>query len=48
MLEEHKCLVEAIAARDVEAAQRAAREHLGNAEQTLLKEIAEIAENNED
>ncbi len=47
MLEEHKCLVEAIAARDVEGAQRLAREHLENAEQTLLREIAEIAESNE-
>lgn len=47
MMEEHKCLVEAIASRDVEAAQRAAREHLENAEQTLLKEIAEVSENNE-
>lgn len=38
-LEEHRRLVEAIAARDAETAQRYAREHLENAEQTLLNDF---------
>ena len=37
--EEHRALVAAIAARDVEAAQKAARIHIENAEQTLLRSI---------
>lgn len=38
-LEEHRCLVEAIAQRDMELAQAAAREHLENAEQVLLQAL---------
>ena len=38
---EHRLLVERIAARDVEGAQAAARVHLENAEQTLLKSMLE-------
>lgn len=38
-MDEHRALVEAIAARDVERAQRAARVHLENAEQTLLRSL---------
>ena len=40
-MEEHRALVDSIASRDVERAQNAARAHLENAEQTLLKEMAE-------
>ena len=40
-LEEHSRLVEAIAQRNVEAAQQMAREHMENAEQTLLIDINE-------
>ena len=38
-MEEHRALVEAIAARDIDAAQKAARVHIENAEQTLLRSI---------
>ncbi|VBB06560.1 asnc bacterial regulatory protein hth signature [Lucifera butyrica] len=38
-LEEHSRLVEAIAQRDGEAAQRVAREHMENAEQALLMDM---------
>ena len=38
-MDEHRALVEAIAARDVERAQRAARVHIENAEQTLLRSL---------
>ncbi len=37
--EEHRVLVESIAARDVERAQEAARVHIENAQQTLLKSL---------
>lgn len=40
-MEEHRALVDSIAARDVERAQNAARTHLENAEQTLLKDMLE-------
>jgi DNA-binding GntR family transcriptional regulator len=40
-LDEHRHLVEAIAQRDVEVAQQCAREHMENAEQTLLIEMNE-------
>lgn len=40
-LEEHRAIVESIAQRDVEKAQMAVREHLENAEHTLLKAIEE-------
>ena len=40
-LEEHRALVDSIAARDSERAQAAARIHLENAEHTLLKAMAE-------
>jgi len=39
-VEEHKRLVEAISQRDVELAQRLAREHMENAEGTLLETLA--------
>lgn len=38
-MDEHRALVEAIAARDVERAQRAARVHLENAEHTLMRSL---------
>lgn len=41
-LEEHRQLVEAIAQRDSELAQRKAREHIENAEQTLLLELDQL------
>ena len=41
-LEEHRQLVEAIAQRNPEAAQQKAREHLENAEQTLLLEMEQL------
>ena len=40
-LEEHKAIVDSMAQRDVEKAQKAVREHLENAEHTLLKAIEE-------
>lgn len=40
-IEEHRALVDSIAARDSEKAQAAARIHLENAEHTLLKAMAE-------
>ncbi len=40
-LEEHRRLVEAIAQRDPELAQQYAREHMENAEQTLLNDLNE-------
>ncbi|SMB89442.1 transcriptional regulator, GntR family [Thermanaeromonas toyohensis ToBE] len=40
-LEEHKALVEAIAARNVELAQRLAQEHIENAENRMLEAIRE-------
>lgn len=40
-LEEHRALVDSIAARDSERAQAAARIHLENAEHTLLKAMSE-------
>ncbi|EAX47391.1 transcriptional regulator, GntR family [Thermosinus carboxydivorans Nor1] len=40
-LEEHRKLVEAIAARDIEAAQQVAREHMENSEQVLLQDLNE-------
>lgn len=40
-LEEHRAIVESIAQRDAEKAQIAVREHLENAEHTLLKAIEE-------
>ena len=40
-LDEHKEIVESIAARDIDRAQEAVRVHLENAEQTLLKAIDE-------
>lgn len=41
-LEEHRQLVEAIAQRDSELAQHKAREHIENAEQTLLLEMDQL------
>ena len=41
-LEEHRQLVEAIAQRNPEAAQQKAREHIENAEQTLLLEMEQL------
>ena len=41
-LEEHKQLVEAIAQRNAELAQQRAREHIENAEQTLLLEMEQL------
>ena len=41
-LEEHRQLVEAIAQRDADIAQRKAREHIENAEQTLLLEMDQL------
>lgn len=38
-MDEHRALVEAIASRDVERAQRAARVHLENAEHTLMRSL---------
>lgn len=38
-MDEHRALVDSIAARDVERAQRAARVHIENAEQTLLRSL---------
>ena len=40
-MDEHRNLVDAIASRDVERAQHAARVHIENAEHTLLRSIAE-------
>jgi DNA-binding GntR family transcriptional regulator len=40
-IEEHRALVDSIAARDPERAQNAARVHLENAEHTLLKALSE-------
>lgn len=40
-LEEHRRLVEAIAQRDPDLAQQCAREHMENAEQTLLNDLTE-------
>ncbi len=40
-VEEHRQLVEAIAQRDIALAQRLAREHMENAEQTLLLDMQE-------
>ncbi len=40
-LEEHRAIVESLAQRDVEKAQQAARDHMENAEHTLLKAIEE-------
>ena len=40
-LEEHRAIVDSMAQRDVEKAQQAVREHLENAEHTLLKAIEE-------
>ncbi|GBG58190.1 GntR family transcriptional regulator [Sporomusaceae bacterium FL31] len=42
-LEEHSRMVEAIAQRDVELAQRLAVEHMENSEQTLLLDMHELA-----
>ena len=39
--EEHRRLVESIAARDVEKSQEAARIHLENAERTLMTAMSE-------
>lgn len=41
-LEEHRQVVEAIAKRDADLAQRKAREHIENAEQTLLLEMDQL------
>ena len=41
-IEEHKQLVEAIAQRNAEQAQQRAREHIENAEQTLLLEMEQL------
>jgi DNA-binding GntR family transcriptional regulator len=41
-LEEHRQVVEAIAQRNVEVAQQKAREHIENAEQTLLLEMDQL------
>ncbi|HIU64629.1 MAG TPA: GntR family transcriptional regulator [Candidatus Avacidaminococcus intestinavium] len=43
-LEEHRAIVESIAHRNVDKAQVAAREHMENAEHTLLKAIEESRE----
>ena len=40
-LDEHRAIVDSMAQRDVEKAQQAVREHLENAEHTLLKAIEE-------
>ena len=40
-MDEHRNLVDAIASRDVERAQHAARVHIENDEHTLLRSIAE-------
>lgn len=40
-MDEHRALVDSIAARDVERAQRAARIHMENAERTLMRSLAE-------
>ena len=45
-LEEHRQLVEAIAQRNPEAAQQKAREHIENAEQTLLLEMEQLRQSN--
>ena len=44
-LEEHRQLVEAIALRDADLAQQKAREHIENAEQTLLLEMDQLRHN---
>ena len=44
-LEEHRQLVEAIARREPEMAQQKAREHIENAEQTLLLEMDQLRHN---
>lgn len=41
-VEEHKKIVEAISARNVELAQQLAREHIENAEQSLLASLQEV------
>lgn len=46
-IEEHRALVDSIAARDSEKAQAAARIHLENAEHTLLKAMAEEQQDQE-
>jgi DNA-binding FadR family transcriptional regulator len=38
-MDEHRALVDSIAARDVERAQNAARVHIENAEHTLMKSL---------
>lgn len=43
-MEEHRILVDSIAAHDVDRAQKAARLHMENAEHTLLKDMLESAE----
>ena len=43
-LEEHRAIVDSIAQRDAEKAQRAVRIHMENAERTLLKAIEEESE----
>lgn len=43
-IEEHTRLVEAVAQRDVESAQQAAREHIENSEQVLLRSFDERRE----
>ena len=43
-MEEHRLLVDSIAAHDVDRAQNAARIHMENAEHTLLKDMLESAE----
>lgn len=43
-MEEHRILVDSIAAHDVDRAQNAARLHMENAEHTLLKDMLESAE----
>ena len=40
-MDEHRNLVDAIAARDVERAQHAARVHIENAEHTLMRSLSE-------
>ena len=42
-MDEHRNLVDAIAARDVERAQHAARVHIENAEHTLLRSLTAAA-----
>ncbi len=44
-MDEHRLLVDSIAARDVERAQHAARTHIENAEHTLIRSMAEHQEN---